>query len=73
MGDSKRAFFITDIILLIVFLGLILVIFRFSGIRFLLELLAVVILLFVAFIASILILNNIKIHNKILCPAKRLN
>jgi len=53
MGDSKFSFFITDIILLMVFLGLVMIIFRLSGIGFLLELLAVVILLFIAFIALI--------------------
>ncbi len=53
MGESRFSFFITDIILLIVFLGLTLIIFRFSGIRFLLELLFTLILLFIAFIALI--------------------
>lgn len=53
MGESKFSFFITDIILLIVFLGLVKIIFRFTGMGFLLELLVVVILLFIAFIALI--------------------
>lgn len=53
MGESKLSFFATDIILLIVFLGLIRVTFRFIGTGFLLELLAVLILLFIAFIALI--------------------
>ncbi|MBW2975373.1 hypothetical protein KY366_06660 [Candidatus Woesearchaeota archaeon] len=53
MGDSKFSFFIIDLILLAVFLGLIKVIFRFSGLAFLLELFAVVVLLFIAFIALI--------------------
>lgn len=53
MGESKLSFFVTDVILLIIFLGLIGIIFRFSGLGFLLELLAVVILLLVAFIALI--------------------
>ena len=53
MGDAKLSFFITDIILLIVFLGLIKIIFKFGGAGFLLELLALVILLFIAFIALI--------------------
>ncbi len=53
MGDSKFNFFITDIILLIVFLGLIRIIFGFDGFGFLLELLFVVVLLFISFIALI--------------------
>lgn len=53
MGDSKFSFFITDIILLIVFLGFTRIIFRFTRTRFLLELLVTVILLFIAFIALI--------------------
>ncbi len=53
MGEAKLSFFITDIILLIVFLGLIKIIFKFNGLGFLLELLALVILLFIAFIAII--------------------
>jgi len=53
MGESKLSFFITDIILLIVFLGLARIIFRLSGFGFLLELLALLILLFIAFIALI--------------------
>ena len=53
MGDSKFSFFIIDIVLLMVFLGLILIIFKFSGMGFLLELLAIVILLFISFIALI--------------------
>jgi len=53
MGDAKFSFFVTDIILLLVFLGLLRIIFRFSGLGFLLELLAVTILLLLAFIALI--------------------
>jgi hypothetical protein len=53
MGEAKLSFFITDIILLIVFLGLIKIIFKFSGLGFLLELLAVTVLLFIAFIALV--------------------
>src|SRR3989339_724278 len=53
MGDSKISFFVTDIILLIVFLGLIRMILRFNEWGFILELLALVILLFAAFIALI--------------------
>lgn len=53
MGESKFSFFVTDVILLIVFLGLIRIISRFSGFGFLLELLAIVVLLFIAFIALI--------------------
>lgn len=53
MGEARFSFFVTDLILLVVFLGMILIIFRFSGIKFLLELLAVVILLLVAFISLI--------------------
>lgn len=53
MGESKVSFFVTDIILLIVFLGLTLITFRFAGMGFLLELLAVVILLFISFISLI--------------------
>lgn len=53
MGESKLSFFATDIILLIVFLGLIRITFRFNGFGFLLELLASIILLFIAFIALI--------------------
>jgi energy-coupling factor transporter transmembrane protein EcfT len=53
MGGSKFSFFVIDILLLIAFLGLMRMIFRFNGLRFLLELLAVVILLFIAFIALI--------------------
>ena len=53
MGESKFSFFVADIILLIVFLGLTRVIFRYSGLIFLLELLFAVILLLIAFIAII--------------------
>jgi len=53
MGEARFSFFVTDIILLIVFLGMTKIIFRFSGIKFLLELLAVIILLLVAFISLI--------------------
>jgi hypothetical protein len=53
MGDSRFSFFVTDIILLIVFLGMILIIFKFDGIQFLLELLAIVVLLLISFIALI--------------------
>ena len=53
MGESKFSFFVTDIILLIVFLGLIRVIFTLGGIGFLLELIAIVVLLFIAIIALI--------------------
>jgi len=53
MGEAKFSFFVTDIILLIVFLGLTRIIFRFSGIRFLLEVLVAAVLLFIAFIALI--------------------
>lgn len=53
MGDSKFSFFVTDIILLIVFLGLARTIFKLKGLGFLLELLAVLILLFISFIALI--------------------
>jgi len=51
MGESKFSFFIIDLILLVVFLGLGRIIFRFTGTKFILELLAVIILLLVAFIA----------------------
>ncbi len=53
MGDSKLSFFVTDLILLVLFLGLVMITFRLAGRGFLLELLAVVILLFIAFIALI--------------------
>src|SRR3989338_8116426 len=54
MGDSKFSFFATDIIILLVFVGLIKIIFfRFSGLGFMLELLFTVIMLFIAFIALI--------------------
>ncbi|MEA2036927.1 MAG: hypothetical protein U9O94_05425 [Nanoarchaeota archaeon] len=53
MRDSKLGFFIVDIILLIVFLGLLRLVFRLSGWGFLLEVLAIVILLFISFIALI--------------------
>ncbi len=50
---ANIGFFITDFILLIVFLGLISIIFRFDGLPFLLELIFGIILLFAAFIALI--------------------
>ena len=53
MGDSKLSYFVTDIILLIVFLGLTRIIFRYSGLGFLLELLFVVALLLISFIALV--------------------
>ncbi|MBU0628474.1 MAG: hypothetical protein KKC75_04745 [Nanoarchaeota archaeon] len=53
MGESRFSFFVTDIIILLVFLGLIRIIFRFKGLGFLLELLFLVVMLFAAFIALI--------------------
>ncbi len=53
MGDAKISYFITDLILLIVFLGLTKIIFRYSGLGFLLELLFVALLLFISFVALI--------------------
>ena len=53
MGDSKFSFFAADIILLVVFLGLALLTFKLSGLKFLLAILFVVILLFISFIALI--------------------
>src|SRR3989344_6006011 len=53
MGDSKFSFFVTDIIILLVFVGLIKIIFRFSGLGFLIELLFAVVILFISFIALI--------------------
>ncbi|MBW2989937.1 hypothetical protein KY358_06500 [Candidatus Woesearchaeota archaeon] len=53
MGDSKFSFFIIDLILLVVFLGMIRIIFRFDGLKFILELLALTLLLLIAFIALI--------------------
>jgi hypothetical protein len=53
MGASKFSFFIVDIILLIVFYGMIKIVFRLSNTGFLLELIALLVLLFAAFIALI--------------------
>ncbi len=53
MGEARFSFFVIDIILLIVFLGLIMMIFRLRGIGFILELLALLIMIFIAFIALI--------------------
>lgn len=53
MGEAKFSFFIIDVILLVVFLGLTRIIFNLSGKGFLLELLALLILIFISFIALI--------------------
>ncbi|HZX45016.1 MAG TPA: hypothetical protein VFF28_05020 [Candidatus Nanoarchaeia archaeon] len=53
MGELKLSFFAVDVILLVVFLGLTRTVFRLSGIGFVLELLALIILLFAAFIALV--------------------
>ncbi len=53
MGESKFSFFVVDIILLVVFLGLLRIIFKFSGRGFLLELFAALILLLISFISII--------------------
>ncbi len=53
MGEKKISFFIIDIILLVVLLGLITTIFRLSGLKFLLELLFTIIIILLSFIALI--------------------
>lgn len=53
MGESKLSFFVVDIILLIVFLGLVKTIFSLGGLAFLMELLFVSVLIIIAFIALI--------------------
>jgi hypothetical protein len=58
MGDSKLSFFILDIILLFVFIGLTLMIFNLKRIPFIGELFIVITLLFLAFIALMGVYNN---------------
>ena len=58
MGESKLSFFLMDIVLLIVFLGSTLTIFKLSGVGFLLEALLLIGLLIIGFIALIPAYNN---------------
>ncbi|MDA1197229.1 MAG: hypothetical protein O2779_04680 [Nanoarchaeota archaeon] len=58
MGKSKFSFFLMDVILLIVFLGSTLTIFKLSGFGFILEALLLLGLLFVGFVALIPAFNN---------------
>ena len=58
MGDFKLSFFVMDIILLIVFLGLINMIFELHSIFFVLELIFLLVIAFFALVSVVAVYNN---------------